>query len=164
MSLPLNIDWQQILLHLFNFVILFSILYFLLYKPVKKFMDERIEHYKKIDEEARMNLEESEKTKEKYLDKLASVEEEISAKKEKARKDIVASNAVKIKEAEKKAEKIINDAREVIERDKAKMLMEARNEISDIVISATEKLVVKSSTEEAYDLFLDVVKRSEEDE
>ena len=33
MGVPLNIDWQQILLHLFNFIILFGILYFFLYKP-----------------------------------------------------------------------------------------------------------------------------------
>lgn len=164
MSLPLNIDWQQIILHLFNFVILFAILYFLLYKPVKKFMDERIEYYKKIDNKAKLNLEASEKTKEEYLDKLASVDEEISAKKEKARKDIEASNAVRIQEAENKAKKIIEDAYQTTERQHAKMLNEARNEISGMVINAAEKLVVKSNTEEAYDLFLDVVKRSEENE
>lgn len=39
MNVPLNIDWQQILLHLLNFMILFGILYFFLYKPVKDFME-----------------------------------------------------------------------------------------------------------------------------
>ena len=32
--MPLNIDWQQILLHLLNFAILFAGLWLLLYKPV----------------------------------------------------------------------------------------------------------------------------------
>ena len=41
MNIPLNIDWQQILLHVLNFVILFGGLYFLLYKPVKNFMAKR---------------------------------------------------------------------------------------------------------------------------
>ena len=36
MGIPLNVDWQQILLHLFNFIILFGGLWLLLYKPVKK--------------------------------------------------------------------------------------------------------------------------------
>ena len=45
----LGIDIQQILLHLLNFVILFTGLYVLLYGPVKKFMDSRIEEYKKQD-------------------------------------------------------------------------------------------------------------------
>ena len=53
MRVPLNIDLQQILLHLMNFVILFAILYFFLYGPVKKFMDNRREYYKQLDEEQR---------------------------------------------------------------------------------------------------------------
>lgn len=51
--MPLNIDLVQILLHLLNFVILFAIMYFLLYNPIKKFTDKRIEYYKKLDEEAK---------------------------------------------------------------------------------------------------------------
>ena len=43
--MPLNIDWQQILLHLLNFLILFAGLYFILYKPVKKFMKKRADGY-----------------------------------------------------------------------------------------------------------------------
>ena len=39
--MPLNIDWQQILLHLLNFAILAGGLYFLLYAPVKSFMAKR---------------------------------------------------------------------------------------------------------------------------
>ena len=38
MNVPLNINWQQILLHLFNFIILAGGLYILLYKPVKNFI------------------------------------------------------------------------------------------------------------------------------
>ena len=47
MNIPLNIDWQQILLHVLNFVILFGGLYFLLYKPVKNFMAKREAHMPK---------------------------------------------------------------------------------------------------------------------
>ena len=39
MNVPLNIDWQQILLHALNLVILIAGLYLLLFKPVKRFMD-----------------------------------------------------------------------------------------------------------------------------
>ena len=50
--MPLNINLQQILLHALNFVILFGVMYFLLYKPVKSFMDSRKAHYEKMDEDA----------------------------------------------------------------------------------------------------------------
>ena len=59
MSVPLNINLQQILLHLLNFVILFAVLYFFLYDPVKKFMDNRIQYYQDIDEQAKQNLQEA---------------------------------------------------------------------------------------------------------
>ena len=46
--MTLNINLQQILLHALNFVILFGALYFLLYKPVRDFMDSRKAHYEKM--------------------------------------------------------------------------------------------------------------------
>ena len=48
MNIPLNIDWQQILLHLLNFAILAGGLYLLLYKPVKAFMEQRQAYYQGI--------------------------------------------------------------------------------------------------------------------
>ena len=56
MGVPLNIDWQQILLHLFNFLILFGGLYLLLYRPVKAFMDKRTAYYADMDAEAKRKL------------------------------------------------------------------------------------------------------------
>ena len=64
--MPLNINLQQILLHALNFVILFGAMYFLLYKPVKSFMDSRKAHYEKMDEDAKAVLAEAEKTKAGY--------------------------------------------------------------------------------------------------
>ena len=58
--MPLNINLQQILLHALNFVILFGAMYFLLYKPVKSFMDSRKAHYEKMDEDAKAVLAEAE--------------------------------------------------------------------------------------------------------
>ena len=162
--MPLNIDWQQILLHLFNFVVLFAILYFLLYKPVKQFMEQRIAYYKKLDDEAKMNLDASEKEKEEYISKLAAVEDEITAEKEKARKEIDDMKAVRMKQAEDEAAKIVADARQSLDRERTKMMQEAQNEISDMVASAAEKLIIESSTSDAYDQFLDTAKRSEENE
>ena len=50
MNIPLNIDIQQILLHLINFAILFIILYLVLYRPVKKFLAKREQYYADMDQ------------------------------------------------------------------------------------------------------------------
>ena len=80
MNIPLNIDWQQILLHVLNFVILFGGLYFLLYKPVKNFMAKREAHYAEMAQKAQSELDSAEKIKADYQEQLKSVEGEISAK------------------------------------------------------------------------------------
>ena len=58
--MPLNINFQQIFLHLLNFTILFAAMYFLLYKPVKDFMDKRAAYYADLDRQAQDKLEEAE--------------------------------------------------------------------------------------------------------
>ena len=61
--MPLNIDPQQILLHLFNMVLLFGILYILLYKPVHDFMDKREEEYRQRDKSTKDALADAERLK-----------------------------------------------------------------------------------------------------
>ena len=162
--MPLNIDWQQILLHLFNFVVLFAILYFLLYKPVKQFIGKRAEYYKKIDDKANETLNEAEKAKEEYQNRLSSFEEEISLERAKAHKEIEEAREAKIRRAEDEAAKIIADAHKNIRNDHLRMLQEAQTEIADMVASAAEKLVSQSSTSQAFDQFLDTAERGEADE
>lgn len=162
--MPLNIDWQQILLHLLNFTVLFAILYFLLYKPVKQFMDKRTEYYKQLDASAKKSLAEAEEAKEKYSNRLADVETEISAVKAKARNELEQAKGEKLKHAEEEAQKILSNARQSIENDRAKMIKEAQKEISDMVISATEKIVLQQSAPQSYEQFLSEVERGENNE
>ena len=162
--MPLNIDWQQILLHLFNFIVLFAILYFLLYKPVKQFMDKRTEYYKKLDEEAKQNLADAEKAKEEYARRLSAVDSEIAEIKEKERRELEEAKATRLKRAQEEADKIVRDAREDIEQERARMIKEAQTEISDCSVSATEKIVLQSSTSESYEQFLAAVERGENNE
>ena len=76
---------------------------------------------------------------------------------------IIMLNANKIKQAEQEAEKILEEAHLAIEAERAKMLREAQNEISDIIVSATEKIIV-SSTSESFEQFLNAVERGGEGE
>ena len=72
--MPLNIDFQQVLLHLFNFVVLFGGLYFLLYKPIRAFMDKREGTYSNMQEKATKALAEAEALKQEYQEKLNGIE------------------------------------------------------------------------------------------
>lgn len=162
--MPLNIDWQQILLHLFNFVILFAALYFLLYKPVKRFMDDRTEHYKNLDDEAKKKLAAAEAAQAEYAQKALNAEEELAAEKEHAHKELEILLSAKKAKAEEEAAKILADARSAAQLERQKILSEAQDEIADIVASATEKIVLSSSTSDAFDQFLAAAKRGEHNE
>lgn len=164
MNVPLNIDWQQILLHLLNFVVLFAILYFLLYNPVKSFMNKRCEYYKNLDDEAKDSLRKAEELKQEYSDKLHSVDDEIEEKRQTAYRTISEKNENSLSQAKKKAEQIVSDAYKKAENERNKILEDARKEIADMAADAAEKIVINSSTSDAYDNFLNSVKRGEADE
>ena len=82
MNIPLNIDWQQILLHFFNFSILVGGLYLLLFKPVKDFMAKREQHYQAIDDDAAAKLREAEEKVRSADERVAALDNELTAQRE----------------------------------------------------------------------------------
>lgn len=147
MNIPLNIDWQQIFLHLFNFVILAGGLYILLYKPVKDFMDKRTKYYEDMEAEANNRLEKAKETEELYQAKMLEVEAEINTKRiettEKAENE--ADEIISI--AKKQAEKVVSDAREYAEKERQKILDSTKQEIVELAVLATEKLMQQAQEE-----------------
>lgn len=161
-GVPLNIDWQQILLHLFNFVILFAILYLLLYKPIKNFMEKRKQAYIDMDNEANNKSSESEKLKAQYEEKLAGADKEIATAKANILKDADEKAAKIISDANIKAEDIISKAKEKATAEKEKIVAGASDEITQIAKEAASKVVFES-TSDAYDSFLDSTKGNSND-
>lgn len=154
MNIPLNIDWQQILLHLFNFAILMGGLYFILYKPVKKFMAKREEYYKELDSKANSALEDAEKLKADYAAKLEDAEETIRNQKNEAQRAAKQAAQEQIDEAKAEADKIIANARIQAQRSKDKIIEDSGEEIKSLAMKAAEKLIISSSSD-AMDKFLD---------
>ena len=163
MNIPLNIDWQQILLHLLNFVILFSILYFTLYSPVKKFIEKRTQYYKDMDGAAEKKMQEAAEYEKRYAEKLALADSEIEQKKREAMESINAKTELSEAKAKKTADEIISAAQAQAQEERKKILKDAQNEITDMVSEATEKIIGKS-TSESYDQFLTAVERTNNDD
>ena len=162
--MPLNIDPQQILLHMFNLVLLFGILYLLLYKPVHDFMDKREEEYKQRDESTKGALEDAEKLKAEYEAKLVEAEKEnaieranISAAAEADREKIIA-------EAHEHAAGIVNDARDKAQKEHDRLIARAQSEIAEYVSKAAEKIVMKEGDlTDDFDSFFESVEAAKKD-
>ncbi len=160
MSLPLNIDFQQIFLHFLNFVILAFGLYFLLYKPVKDFMDKREKYYKDLDNEANSKNSEADKLLDEYKNKLASADKDIEDKKESVLKQASIESQKTIDKAKKDAEQIIEDAKASAKKKHDEIVNSANKDITDLAIKATSKLVDKS-IDASYDDFLKALKKKD---
>ena len=149
-GIPLNIDWRQILLHLLNLVILFLILYFLLYNPVKKFMEKRKKHYEEQNAESEAKLADAKANKEKYEKLLTNAEEEIAEKKRAAIADARAESEKIIKSAEEESSSILKKATAKAEDIKKQAHEQAKEELSDIIEKAAKEKIEKACTVDGF--------------
>lgn len=158
MNIPLNIDWQQIILHLFNFAILAGGLYLLLYKPVKDFMDKRTEYYVQMDRETKEHLEAAKEKEVEYQKRLDGVDDEIDAKHAQAARVIEEANKASIEQARRQAAKVVEDAKVTAQQERTKILESANREIVQMAMEVTKKILA----EDAYEQFLNAAERSAE--
>ena len=138
-NIPLNIDWQQILLHLLNFAILAGGLYLLLYKPVKAFMTKREGWYQQQADEAEKTRREAEALK-------AAAQ---------------AQTAAAAEEAKAIRAQILTDAQAAAESSRRKVMEETQHQVKELVSAAAEKLVL-SSDSAAFDQFLELAGKGED--
>lgn len=163
MNIPLNIDWQQILLHLLNFVILAGGLYLLLYKPVKAFMEKRQAYYRQIDTQAAQKLKNAEQAETEYQEKLRALDETAAKKRADAQREADRAIQQQLSEAHAQAEQILADARSAAKREHDKMMSETQDELKQIAVTAAEKLVLQSKGD-AMNQFLDIAERGDQHE
>lgn len=162
--MPLNIDWQQILLHLLNFTILAFGLYFILYKPVTKFMEKREKEYKEREEKTKSALAEAEKSEAEIKEKLESAEKEAAEIKNEAAVSAAAVVEEKKALAEKEAAEIVERGRKQAAKEKAVILDNAAAEVKEMVCGISDKLASGKSADEVYDEFLKAAGEDKKDE
>lgn len=159
--MPLNIDWQQILLHVFNFIILAAGLTFLLFKPVRKFMRNREQKYKDSAEQHAKRVEEIAELEKEKEEKFAVLDSELAEH----RKDVLAQterrNKQLVSDAEQQVEAMLAAGRRKAEEEKTAYIASAGNEIADMVVKSAGKLLAMESSPESdsalYDSYLKAV-------
>ncbi len=161
--MPLNIDWQQILLHWMNLAILTGGLYILLYKPVKEFMAKRERHYRELDEQASAKLEEAEQIRLKYQVKLDGAEEEVHQARLKAQQDVAKSVQDQLDQAQVQARQIVAKAQAEAESSRERLRRESQRELREMAAKAARKLAFRQGAD-PFDQFLDLAEGGGADE
>lgn len=155
--MPLNINIQQILLHLFNFTILFAVLYFVLYKPVHNFMQQRTEGYRAREEKLQADLDAAARDRAEMQQRLETFEDEVREKRVAAERELEAMSDREKERARQEAERIVHAAQETAQHEREHILHTAQREIADLAAEAARR-VVYADDAAAYNGFLAAVK------
>ena len=158
MNIPLNIDWQQILLHLFNFAILAGGLYLLLYRPVKEFMQRRQEHYEQLSRQAQEDRTQAQRPKEEYQARLDQADQAIAQRQAQAQQELNEQLSRQTEQAKQEAEQLLAKARESAKREQTELVSKASQELVNMAVTAAEKIVLGANGD-PYEQFLNLAER-----
>lgn len=153
--MPLNINLQQILLHWMNLAILTGGLYFLLFKPVKQFMEKREAHYRELDKQAEDKLAQAEQLKADCQAKLDQADDEIRLERSRAQQTAAQAAQEQLAQAEEQARQIVAKAKAEAEQSKERAIRESQREMRELAAKAARKLAAKPGAD-FFDQFLDL--------
>jgi len=140
----LGIAWQGLVAQLVSFFLLFGLLTFLLYRPVRRMLDER-------SERIRVSMEQAEQIKEKMTETGEQVKEHLDAARREGQSMVAQAGQMSEqlreearREARQEAETIIARARTEIGRERDEAISELKRQFVDLAILAAEKVITES--------------------
>ncbi len=144
----LGINPGFLLSQVVNFLILFAGLYFLLWKPILKMLDQRKERIQQGLEDAQRAREERERAQaefDKRVEEAAQESERIIAR---AREEAQEERKAILAEAEQEAERRLIRAREEAQSEGERILEELRGQVAVLAIAAANRLIGEALDEE----------------
>ena len=151
----ISVNIWQVLVSLLNLVILFLILKKFLYKPVKNVLKSRQETIDKKYDEASDYLSEAEKTKNELEEKLSKAEETADEIINEATEVAQRRKEKIVKEAHDEADIIIRQAKNEAELEKKKAESEIKEQIIDVSLALSEKLIEREIKEKDHRELID---------
>lgn len=151
----ISINIWQMLISLFNLLLLFLILKKFLYKPVKKMLASRQAAIDESYNAASIAESEAQANKKIWQERLDSAQSEADSILESARLSANRRSAEIIADADEKAEGILRRAKSDAELERKKASADIRNEIIDISTLLTEKMLGKEINERDHRGFID---------
>jgi len=136
----LGLNWQGLVWHAINFIVLLVLLRLVLYKPVVGMLDDRArrvrESMEQVDQ-ARRAAEETEAQRKTMLEEANRHAVEARTRAEEQAKRIIAEAENRAKE---EGSRILAQVQAQSEQERRQMLAEVRAEIADLVVSAVDRV------------------------
>ncbi|UCF78507.1 MAG: F0F1 ATP synthase subunit B [Candidatus Eiseniibacteriota bacterium] len=140
----MELDYGQIVTQILGFILVLWIMKRFAWKPLLRILQERSERVKSELGEAEKQRLDMQKLRQEYEEKLREIDAEARARLQEAVKN-AQRIASEIKEdARGDVKEMLGRARDEIERDRAEALVQLRNEVVDIALRASEKVLRES--------------------
>ena len=137
----LGLDLISILSHLVNIVVLFLVLKFLLYKPVKKFMENRDNGYTQREEDTANKEKKANALKDKYDNQLKGAKTEADTIILDSRKDANKRADEIISQSKEYANEMLEQARKDIQEERTNAKIAMREEVADLAIGIAGRVL-----------------------
>lgn len=136
-----HIDYKIIIAQIFNFAIVFVVLYIYALKPLSKLMKERTEKIEKGIIDAKSNAEILTNTKTEYEKALAEARKEADKIFQEGKKEAEAKKIIMMEKAKDEVALMIENGKKNLENEKIKMVKEATEEITTLSVKIAEKIL-----------------------
>jgi len=144
----LGIDLKLLLAQIVNFLVLFFLLKWLLYRPILNVLDKRKKMIEKSVEDAKKIEEQVAKIAEEKTKVLSEASKEAMAVLEQAKKDGEEEKKKALEKARKEISGLADRYRGELATEKAKMLSELKAEVAELIVTASEKIMRKEFSKE----------------
>lgn len=142
-----NIDFTFVL-QAINFIILALILYRFLFKPLTQFMEKRAEGIRHSLEEAKRARDEVVQARGEYEESLRTARQEAAALRQRMEREVADERERAMQHAREESNRMIAQARAEIEQEVRRAKGELRREAVNLSLTAAERLVQRSLTDE----------------
>ena len=146
----MHIDFYIVVMAIINVSIMFIILSKLLFKPVKEFMDNRVQEIQKDINDAAKLKEDAKIAKEQYDEKLKTIHTERDEILLEGKKKADKQYEVKVIEANDEADKIKERAQRELAQERLQMVEELKNNAVDLAIGAASKIISEELSEDKH--------------
>ncbi len=136
-----NLNWSMLLAQIINFGIVFLILWYFALKPLIKVMTDRTKKIEQSLADARAIEENLKKAEETRVVKVMAAKKEAEQIIDQARITAEKNQALALVRTKEEVNKIVLEGKKQLAKDREEMIKEARDEISDLVILTTEKVL-----------------------
>ena len=136
-----HVDVKMLIAQAFNFAIVFAVLYYFVFKPLTKVMNDRSKKIEKSLKDAQKIDAKLIKTEEEYKKDIADARKEANDIIKKANEDAEKRKQDMVVKAREEIGQTINEEKAKIQVEKALVLKELKKEVADLVVVSLEKIL-----------------------